>query len=47
MLKIAEDKSTPLGVLAYSDMMGFWLAGKLALAPMWPHMYCDQPTGGH
>jgi ABC-type glycerol-3-phosphate transport system substrate-binding protein len=40
MLNIADvDGSSPPGVLAYSDMMGLWLDGKLALAPMWPHMY--------
>lgn len=40
MLNIADvDKSSPPGVLAYSDMMGLWLDGKLALAPMWPHMF--------
>ena len=40
MLNVADvDKSSPPGVLAYSDMMGLWLDGKLAMAPMWPHMY--------
>jgi len=40
MLGIADvDRSSPPGVLAYSDMMGLWLDGKLAMAPMWPHMY--------
>ena len=40
MLNVADvDKSSPPGVLAYSDMMGLWLDGKLAIAPMWPHMY--------
>jgi multiple sugar transport system substrate-binding protein len=39
MLSFAADESIPPGVLAYSDMMGLWLDGKLAMAPMWPHMY--------
>lgn len=47
MTSLVADGSAPEGVLELPDMQGAWLAGKLAMAPVWPYLYSlsKEPLG--